>query len=135
MTRGDAALLKIPSKASILSIRRTILTTQEVLIEVAWSRYRGDRYRVFMRVPMTSMRWFLPRRALFSIARSRPRVCASTSLFESFQSLHEIESKNSAPRAQHHQTAPNPDKLGFRDYIFFDISHLKHAGTRFPGKE
>lgn len=55
-TRQDAGLLQVASKASILSIRRTILTTQEAPIEVAWSRYRGDRYRAFIRVPMTSIR-------------------------------------------------------------------------------
>lgn len=55
-TREDAELLTIPSRASILSISRIILTTQETPIESACSRYRADRYRAFIRVPMTSIR-------------------------------------------------------------------------------
>lgn len=55
-TREDAELLTIPSTAGILSINRIILTTQETPIEAACSRYRGDRYRAFIRVPMTSFR-------------------------------------------------------------------------------
>lgn len=55
-TREDAELLTIPGKASILSISRIILTTQETPIESACSRYRGDRYRAFIRVPMTPIR-------------------------------------------------------------------------------
>lgn len=55
-SREDAELLTIPSKTSLLSISRIILTTQETPIEAAWSRYRGDRYRAFIRVPMTSIR-------------------------------------------------------------------------------
>jgi len=54
-TREDAELLTIPSRASILSISRIILTTQETPIEVASSRYRGDRYRALIRVPMTAI--------------------------------------------------------------------------------
>jgi GntR family transcriptional regulator len=52
-TREEAELLTIPSTASILSITRVILTTQESPIEAACSRYRGDRYRALIRVPMT----------------------------------------------------------------------------------
>ncbi|HUY81958.1 MAG TPA: GntR family transcriptional regulator [Acidobacteriaceae bacterium] len=55
-SREDAELLMIPSKSSLLSISRTILTAQETPVEVAWSRYRGDRYRAFIRVPMTPIR-------------------------------------------------------------------------------
>jgi GntR family transcriptional regulator len=54
-TREDAELLTIPSRASILSISRIILTTQETPIEAASSRYRGDRYRALIRVPMTAI--------------------------------------------------------------------------------
>ncbi|MGC2160465.1 MAG: GntR family transcriptional regulator [Silvibacterium sp.] len=54
-TREDAELLTIPSRASILSIGRIILTTQETPIEVASSRYRGDRYCASIRVPMTTI--------------------------------------------------------------------------------
>ena len=54
-TREDAELLTIPSRASILSISRIILTTQETPIEAACSRYRGDRYRALIRVPMTAI--------------------------------------------------------------------------------
>jgi GntR family transcriptional regulator len=52
-TRDDANLLTIPAKAGILSISRIILNAQEIPIESACSRYRGDRYRAFIRVPMT----------------------------------------------------------------------------------
>ena len=54
-TREESELLTIPKKASLLSIRRVIMTTQETPIEAAWSRYRGDRYRVSLRVPMTDI--------------------------------------------------------------------------------
>lgn len=55
-SREDARLLTIPNRASILSISRVIFTTQEAPIEAACSRYRGDRYRAFIRVPITSIR-------------------------------------------------------------------------------
>jgi len=54
-TREEADLLTIPKRASILSISRIILTTQESPIEAACSRYRGDRYRASIRVPMTTI--------------------------------------------------------------------------------
>jgi GntR family transcriptional regulator len=54
-TREEAEMLTIPSKSSILSITRTILTAQESPIEAACSRYRGDRYRALIRVPMTAI--------------------------------------------------------------------------------
>lgn len=54
-TREEANLLTIPSKANILSISRVILTLQESPIEAACSRYRGDRYRALIRVPMTAI--------------------------------------------------------------------------------
>lgn len=54
-TREESDLLTIPKKASILSISRTIMTTEETPIEVACSRYRGDRYRASIRVPTTSI--------------------------------------------------------------------------------
>ncbi len=54
-TREEAELLTIPKRASILSISRVILTTQESPIEAACSRYRGDRYRASIRVPMTTI--------------------------------------------------------------------------------
>jgi len=54
-SREEAELLTIPKKASILSISRIILTTQETPIESACSRYRGDRYRASIRVPMTTI--------------------------------------------------------------------------------
>jgi len=54
-TREEAELLTIPRNASILSITRVILTMQEVPIEAACSRYRGDRYRALIRVPMTDI--------------------------------------------------------------------------------
>ncbi|WP_158942761.1 GntR family transcriptional regulator [Granulicella sp. S190] len=54
-TREESELLTIPKKASILSISRTIMTTEETPIEVACSRYRGDRYRASIRVPTTTI--------------------------------------------------------------------------------
>lgn len=54
-TREEAELLTVPKKAPLLSIRRVIMTAQETPIEVAWSRYRGDSYRVSLRVPMTDI--------------------------------------------------------------------------------
>lgn len=54
-TREEAELLTIPRKAPLLSIRRVIMTPQETPIEVACSRYRGDRYRVSLRVPVTDI--------------------------------------------------------------------------------
>jgi GntR family transcriptional regulator len=54
-TSQEAELLTIPRKASVLSISRIILTTQETPIESAVSRYRGDRYRASIRVPMTTI--------------------------------------------------------------------------------
>ena len=54
-TREESDLLTIPKKASILSISRTIMTTEETPIEVACSRYRGDRYRASIRVPTTTI--------------------------------------------------------------------------------
>ena len=52
-TREESELLTVPKKASILSITRIIMTTQDAPIESACSRYRGDRYRASIRVPMT----------------------------------------------------------------------------------
>jgi GntR family transcriptional regulator len=54
-TREESELLTIPKRASILSISRIIMTTKEVPIEVACSRYRGDRYRASIRVPTTTI--------------------------------------------------------------------------------
>jgi GntR family transcriptional regulator len=54
-TREEAELLTIPKRASVLSISRIILTTQESPIEAACSRYRGDRYRASIRVPTTTI--------------------------------------------------------------------------------
>jgi GntR family transcriptional regulator len=54
-TREESELLTIPKKASVLSISRIIMTTKEIPIEVACSRYRGDRYRASIRVPTTTI--------------------------------------------------------------------------------
>jgi GntR family transcriptional regulator len=53
-TREEAELLTIPNKASVLSISRIIMAAGDVPVEVACSRYRGDRYRASLRVPATS---------------------------------------------------------------------------------
>lgn len=50
----EAELLTIPKRSSILSITRTVMTMQETPIEIACSRYRGDRYRALIRVPTRS---------------------------------------------------------------------------------
>lgn len=54
-TREESELLTIPRKASVLSISRTIITTEQMPIEVACSRYRGDRYRALIRIPTTTI--------------------------------------------------------------------------------
>lgn len=54
-TREESELLTIPKRASVLSISRIIMTAEEIPIEVACSRYRGDRYRASIRVPTTAI--------------------------------------------------------------------------------
>jgi GntR family transcriptional regulator len=54
-TREESELLTIPKKACVLSISRTIMTPEEMPIEVAYSRYRGDRYRASIRIPTTAI--------------------------------------------------------------------------------
>jgi GntR family transcriptional regulator len=54
-TREESELLTIPKRACILAISRIIMTTEETPIEVACSRYRGDRYRASIRVPTTAI--------------------------------------------------------------------------------
>jgi GntR family transcriptional regulator len=54
-TREESNLLTIPNRSSVLSISRTIMTTEETPVEVACSRYRGDRYRASIRVPTTTI--------------------------------------------------------------------------------
>jgi GntR family transcriptional regulator len=54
-TTEESELLTIAKKASILSISRIIMTTEEVPIEFACSRYRGDRYRASLRIPTTTI--------------------------------------------------------------------------------
>ncbi|HEY0162864.1 MAG TPA: GntR family transcriptional regulator [Edaphobacter sp.] len=54
-SREEAMLLTIPSNTCILSISRVIVTTEQTPIEVACSRYRGDRYRAQLRVPTTTI--------------------------------------------------------------------------------
>jgi GntR family transcriptional regulator len=48
-------LLTIPKRASVLSISRVIISTGDVPVEAACSRYRGDRYRASLRVPAISV--------------------------------------------------------------------------------
>lgn len=54
-TDEESELLTIPKKASVLSISRIIMTMEETPIEVACSRYRGDRYRASIRIPTTKI--------------------------------------------------------------------------------
>lgn len=54
-TREESDLLTIPRRSSVLSISRVIITTEQTPIEVACSRYRGDRYRALIRVPTTTI--------------------------------------------------------------------------------
>lgn len=53
-TREESELLTIPRKASVLSISRHIMSTADIPVEVACSRYRGDRYRASIRIPASS---------------------------------------------------------------------------------
>jgi GntR family transcriptional regulator len=54
-TREESELFTIPKKASVLSISRIIMTTDETPIEAACSRYRGDLYRASLHVPTTTI--------------------------------------------------------------------------------
>jgi GntR family transcriptional regulator len=54
-TGEESELLTIPKRASVLSISRTLTTKEQVPIEVACTRYRGDRYRALIRVPTTTI--------------------------------------------------------------------------------
>jgi GntR family transcriptional regulator len=54
-TAEEADLLTIPRRSSILSITRIIITTDEIPVEMACSRYRGDRYRASIRIPATNI--------------------------------------------------------------------------------
>jgi len=54
-TREESELLSIPPSAILPSISRVIMTTEEIPIEVACSRYRGDRYRASIRIPTTTI--------------------------------------------------------------------------------
>jgi GntR family transcriptional regulator len=54
-TREESELLAIPPSAILLSISRVIMTTEEIPIEVACSRYCGDKYRASIRVPTTTI--------------------------------------------------------------------------------
>ncbi len=51
-TRDEAALLSISRNASLLCISRTLMAADDTPVEFAVSRYRGDRYRASLRVPM-----------------------------------------------------------------------------------
>jgi GntR family transcriptional regulator len=53
-TREESELLTIPKRASVLSISRIIMSSTDMPIEAACSRYRGDRYRASIRVPAIS---------------------------------------------------------------------------------
>lgn len=53
-TREESELLTIPKRASVLCISRIIMSTADMPIEAAYSRYRGDRYRASLRVPASS---------------------------------------------------------------------------------
>jgi GntR family transcriptional regulator len=54
-TSEESELLSIPRNAIMLSISRVIMTTTEIPIEVACSRYCGNRYRASIRVPTTTI--------------------------------------------------------------------------------
>jgi GntR family transcriptional regulator len=54
-TPEEAELLTVPRRSSILSITRLIITTDEIPLEMACSRYRGDRYRALIRIPATDI--------------------------------------------------------------------------------
>ncbi len=50
-TTREAELLKIPRRSSVLSISRTLWSTDGKPIETAQSVYRGDRYRAVLSIP------------------------------------------------------------------------------------
>jgi GntR family transcriptional regulator len=54
-TSEESELLSIPKNSIMLSISRVIMTTAEIPIEVACSRYCGHRYRASIRVPTTTI--------------------------------------------------------------------------------
>lgn len=54
-TGEEATLLAISRRATMLSISRVIMTTDEIPIETACSRYCGNRYRASIRVPTTTI--------------------------------------------------------------------------------
>jgi GntR family transcriptional regulator len=54
-TAEEAGLLTIRRGSSILSITRVIIRTDEIPLEMACSRYRGDRYRASIRIPATNI--------------------------------------------------------------------------------
>ncbi len=52
---GEAQLLDIQPRASVLVISRTLWSTDDVPIEVSHSVYRGDRYRAVLRIAATAL--------------------------------------------------------------------------------
>jgi GntR family transcriptional regulator len=55
-TAEESKLLGVRRGASVLSVSRTIFSEELRAIEVACSRYRGDRYSAHIRIPATGMR-------------------------------------------------------------------------------
>jgi GntR family transcriptional regulator len=53
-TPEEMKLLDLPHRSNILSITRLLRTENGTPIESACSRYRGDRYRAFLRIPAPS---------------------------------------------------------------------------------
>ena len=53
-SKAEADLLTITRRSSLLCISRTLMATDDTPLEFAVSRYRGDRYRASLRVPMAT---------------------------------------------------------------------------------
>lgn len=54
-TRREADLLEVQMRSSLLSISRTLWSTDGLPVETADSVYRGDRYRAVLRIPATEI--------------------------------------------------------------------------------
>jgi DNA-binding GntR family transcriptional regulator len=54
-THREAELLGIQPRSSLLVISRTLWSADDLPVETAHSVYRGDRYRVVLRIPATAM--------------------------------------------------------------------------------
>jgi GntR family transcriptional regulator len=54
-SKGEAALLEVAPRSSLLVISRTLLTVEGKPVEAGLSLYRADRYRAVLHIPATNM--------------------------------------------------------------------------------